>query len=179
MFAQEEGDVFHQTWLLAFTVILSMGCSSDIELPESPLSISTDRYLKPSLKIGNTDVGGRVTSKKDELLTVSGEFSRLATELRDPRLRGVVIRFRCNNSSVNKSLERELKIYHLISDFKNYSEYATDLNGVITFQGKLRAPKVAGEYELDLSALESEKSPSGTEVRPKFIPLLRTVMRVD
>lgn len=165
--------------LLGMILVWIPGCTSKVGLPVTSLPIVTDRYDKASFKIDNSDIGDHISAKKGSELMVDGQMMRRAAQTFEQSTMGVAFQFRCDNSAMMKSFERDLQILYMNTDFKDHAEYATESGGVISFHGKLRTPKRAGEYELYLSVVESVLAPSGTEVKSVMVPVMRTVMTVE
>lgn len=166
-------------FLTAVFLVWTLGCTSNVGLPQSPLPIAADRYDNASLQIDNAVVGARIIVKRGSELTVGGQMTRRAAQTLERTTMGVAFQFRCDNSSVMKALEHNRQMLYIVSSSKDLAAYATESGGVISFRGRLRMPKQAGEYELYLSVVEAVTAPSGTEVSSALVPAMRIIMRVE
>ncbi len=155
------------------------GCSPRVGVPKEPLTILRDRYDEASLKFDGLELGDKIRVKAKSVLAVTGQITRLAEQTYQRATDGVSFQFRCDNSSVTRSLDHDWQLIRYVSDPTGHTDFVVETKGVISFVGSLRTPKRVGDYELYLSVVEIVKNDSGTEVKAVRLPVKRLIVTVE
>jgi len=165
--------------LIALVVFVLSGCGTKVGIPKEPLAFECDRYDGASLTIDGAEISDRVRVKAESVLPVTGRMTRRAEQTYQYTTDGVAFQFRCDNSSVTKSLEQDWQLIRYVSDPKGHTDYAVETNGVITFNGSLRVPKRYGDYELYMSVVELVRNDAGTAIKAVRLPVKRLIITVE